>query len=106
MFTTEEVADTPEAVATAVRAYAPGLGRLPVTLKGERVACPSELAPAKYSTLVTVSPVTLALAVKPMLAGAAYTAPSAGLVMVTEGGAAAAGVERVYANLPPEPPQK
>ena len=58
---------------------------LPVTLNGDTVARPSDVVPAKYSTLVTVPPLTLASAVRAKLAGAAKTEPFVGLVNVTVG---------------------
>jgi len=68
---------------------------LAVTRKGSLVALPSEAPLAKYSTLLTVPPLTLALAVKSKLAGAVKIAPSEGLVMLTVGGTAAGALERV-----------
>jgi hypothetical protein len=94
IFTTADVADKPPAVATALRPYAFARGKLPATLKGGTVEWPSEVVPAKYSTFVTVPPLTVAFAVRLTLAGAAKVAPAIGLVMLTVG-AVASGVERV-----------
>ncbi len=69
-------------------------GMLPVTLKGDTVAFPSEVVPAKYSTLVTAPIPTVALAAKLTLAGAANMAPAGGLVILTVGMAVGVGVER------------
>src|SRR5580658_1112653 len=93
---TEEVAETPPAVATAVKAY--GLAaRLPVVMpNGATAAVPKELPLAKKDTLVTEPLGTVAVASIFTFAGAAKTAPSAGLVIVTIGkGPTAAGVDRV-----------
>lgn len=86
IFTTDEVAESPDAVATAFNAYEPAFGRLPVTANGDVVACPNDVVPAKYSTFVTVPPVTEAVARRLILAGAEKTAPDGGLVKVTVGG--------------------
>jgi hypothetical protein len=96
IFTTDDVAESPDAVATAFKAYEPAFGRLPVTANGDVVACPNDVAPAKYSTFVTVPPVTEAVARRLTLAGAENTAPETGLVRVTVGGFAPPGaVERM-----------
>jgi hypothetical protein len=96
MLTTEEVADRPAAVATAFKEYDPGFGRLPVTVNGVVVACPSTVVPEKYDTFVTVPPLTEAEAFRLTLAGAAKTAPLVGELMLTVGEWAAGAVERVY----------
>src|ERR1051325_5601303 len=81
-----DVADIPLAVATAVNWYEPAAMMFPVTLNGDTVALPSDVVPAKYSTWVTVPPLTLASALRAKLTGAAKTAPLVGVVRVTAGG--------------------
>jgi hypothetical protein len=57
-----------------------------VKLYGLLLSVPSNVAPLKNSTFVTVPSLSLALAVIAMLAGALNRAPSAGLEILTVGG--------------------
>src|SRR5258708_292591 len=57
-----------------------------MSVNGATVTAPCEAPLAKNSTLVTVPPLTEASAPRLTFAGAAKTAPLAGLVMVTDGG--------------------
>lgn len=97
MFTTEEVAETPAAVATAMSPFEPALRLSAVMLKGGDWLEPTGELLSKKDTFVTVPLLTLALAEILTFAGAAKTAFGAGLVMLTVGvgGGAAAGVVRV-----------
>jgi hypothetical protein len=84
MFTTDEVAETPEAVATADSEYEPAARLLKVRVNGGVVTEPKDEVPLKKLTLVTVPPVAVASAAMLTSAGAVKTAPSGGLVIVTE----------------------
>jgi hypothetical protein len=95
MFTTAEVREIPPAVATALSEYCPAARLFNVRLKGDEVSEPKGEVPSKKETLVTEPPLEVASATMVTSAGAVKTAPFVGLVMLTLGGVAAAGVERV-----------
>jgi len=89
--TSGDVAETPLAVATAVNVYDPGSEIFPVTRNGLLVALPRDAPLAKYSTLLMLPELTLALAVRSNPAGAEKLAPSEGLMMLTVGVGGAGG---------------
>ena len=95
IWTTAEVPVIPEAVATAVRVYAPAARLLAVILKGLVWADPKRVVWLKNETFVTVPLPTVALAEMVTLAGAAKMAFAEGLVRVTVGPPDTGGVERV-----------
>jgi len=95
-FTTAEVVEISDAVATAVSAYEFAGNGAEIRMKGAVATEPCKMPLAKKSTLVTVLPLTEASTTNFRVAGAAKTDLLTGFVMVMVGcGSAAEGVERV-----------
>ncbi len=96
IFTTADVAETPEAVAIAVSAYDPADKFDATTLNGDALTLAKITPLVRKATFVIVPLETVAAAEILTLAGAEKTVLVGGFVIVIEGpGATAAGVERV-----------
>ena len=76
----------PLSVARAVSAYVPAGTLLHVNAYGDVVSVPTSAPPAKNSTFVTEPLVSVAVAARLIVAGAAYVAPDAGAESATVGG--------------------